>query len=152
MPRRLRSGLNREAENGILRATIVTRVMEIGIRILLVDDDDDLRGLLRTVLKYNGFSVTEARTGNLAMGLLRSQQFDLVLLDITLPDGNGFRVAEFLRENKFSSKVIVITGTGGLENAVRGASFGVRDYISKPFTPQYLLRSIEHVLSIEVPN
>ena len=126
--------------------------MEIGTRILLVDDDDELRGLLRTVLRYNGYSVTEARTGENAMGLLLKEQFDLVLLDLTLPDGNGFRVAEFLRESKLSSKVIVITGTGGLENAVRGATYGVQDFIPKPFTPQYLLRSIEHVLSIEVSN
>jgi len=126
--------------------------MEIGAKILLVDDDDELRSLLRKALRYNGYSVTEARTGDDAIGKLHSQHFDLVLLDITLPDGDGFRVAEFLRANKLSSKVIVITGTGGLEHALRGAAFGVQDYISKPFTQQYLLRSVEHALSIEVPN
>ncbi len=121
-------------------------------RILLVDDDDDLRDLLHTLLGLQGYSVTEARTGNLAMDLLRAQNFDLVLLDLTLPDGSGFRVAEFLRENKLPGKVIVVTGTDGLENATRGAELGVRDYITKPFKPQYLLKSIEHALSIEVSN
>lgn len=126
--------------------------MEIGTRILLVDDDDDLRDLLQTLLRTHGYSVTEAQTGNIAMDLLRDQKFDLVLLDLTLPDGSGFRVAEFLRANKLPGKVIVVTGTDGLENATRGAALGVQDYITKPFKPQYLLKSIEHALSIEISN
>ena len=124
--------------------------MKLELRILLVDDDDDLRDLLHTLLSLHGYSVAEADTGGLAMDLLRNQEFDLVLLDLTLPDGSGFRVAEFLRANNLPGKVIVITGTDGLDNALRGAALGVQDYITKPFKPQYLLKSIEHAFSIEV--
>ena len=123
--------------------------METSAKILLVEDDDDLRDMLQTLLVLNGYSVTEAPTGDLAMGLLGSQQFDLVLLDIILPDGNGFRVAEFIRANNLPSKVIVMTGSGDVENALKGAALGVQDYIPKPFKPQNLLKSIEHAFSIE---
>lgn len=123
--------------------------METSAKILLVEDDDDLRDMLQTLLVLNGYSVTEAPTGDLAMGLLGSQQFDLVLLDIILPDGNGFRVAEFIRANNLPSKVIVMTGSGDVENTLKGAALGVQDYIPKPFKPQNLLKSIEHAFSIE---
>jgi DNA-binding response OmpR family regulator len=126
--------------------------MGMDARILLVDDDDVLRGLLRTLLSSHGYSVAEASTCNLAISLLGSQPFDLVLLDITLPDGSGFSVAEFLREKNIPSKVIVLTGTNGLDIALKGASLGVQDYISKPFKPQYLLNSIRHALSLEISN
>ena len=124
--------------------------MSTAAKILLVEDDDDLRDMLQTVLVLHGYSVTAAPTGNLAMSLLGSQQFDLVLLDIILPDGNGFRVAELIRANKLPSKVIVMTGSADTENAAKGAALGVQDYIPKPFRPQNLLKSIEHALSIEV--
>lgn len=123
--------------------------LDIAASILLVEDDDELRVLLRTVLHNHGYSVSEARDCHTALDMLHRRNFDVVLLDITLPDGNGFRVAEAVRENHLTSKVIVITGKGRLENALRSATFGVYDYISKPFNPQYLLRSIEHALSVE---
>jgi DNA-binding response OmpR family regulator len=121
--------------------------MEKAAQILLVDDDDDIRNLLQMVLNDGGYSVTPAGSGEAAIGLIRNHHFDVVVLDLTLPDGNGFRVAEFLQDNKIPGKVIVITGTSRLENAIRGASLGVHDYLTKPFTPNHLLRSIENALS-----
>jgi DNA-binding response OmpR family regulator len=141
--------MNQEALNGILRAEIGARAMEAGTQILLVEDDEDLRVLMRTLLRYNGYSVTEACDCHTALDLLQRLNFELVLLDINLPDGNGFSVAEAIRENHLTCKVIVVTGTAGIENALQGAALGVHDYISKPFKPQFLLRSIEHALSVE---
>ena len=117
-----------------------------------MDDNDDLRGLVRALLNGHGYSVAEASTCKIAMSLLSTQPFDLILLDITLPDGNGFEVVEFLRAKQISSRVIVLTGTSGLDVALRGVSLGVQDYISKPFRPQYLLNSIQHALTIEATN
>jgi DNA-binding response OmpR family regulator len=126
--------------------------MELVERILILEDDDDLRTLVRELLGRNGYSVTESRTIQSAMSLLSTGQFDLLLLDINLPDGNGFRVAEYVREKDLPTKVIVMTGESGLDNAIRGATVGAQDFIAKPFTPQYLLKAIKNVLSIEVPN
>ena len=121
-------------------------------KILLVDDDDDLRDLLQTVLRSNCHSVVGAPDCSTAIQLLKSQDFDVVLLDITLPDAKGFEVARFLQENHLPAKVIVITATAGLENAIRSAALGVKDYITKPFTTNYLLRCIDNALSMEYPT
>ena len=122
--------------------------MGAAARILLVEDDDDVRSLMQTTLEFNGHSVVEARDCSTAMQLLKGQDFDVVLLDITLPDGKGFTVARFLQENNLSQKVIMITGTAGLENAVKSAALGVKEYITKPFSTNYLLRCIDNVLSV----
>ena len=121
--------------------------MDPNARILLVDDDDDLRSVLQTLLELKGYSVVGAADCNSAIQLLRDGNFDLVLLDIALPDRNGFGVLEFVKEHCVHSKVIMMTGTVGLENAVRSATLGVMDYITKPFSPHYLLRSIQNALS-----
>ena len=115
-------------------------------RILLVDDDDDLRLVLKPLLECDGYSVVGSSQCSTAIQLLRDEVFDVVLLDITLPDRSGFGVLEFVKANNLPTKVIVVTGTVGLENAIRSASFGVMDYIIKPFAPHYLLRSIQHAL------
>lgn len=123
--------------------------MNKAAQILLVDDDEEMRNLLQMVLIHGGYSVTPAGSAEDAIGSIRKQHFDVVLLDLTLPDGSGFRVAEFLQDNRIPGKVIVITGTSRLENAIRGASLGVCDYLTKPFSPNYLLRSIENALSTD---
>lgn len=121
--------------------------MQLGANILVVDDDSDLRVGLEAVLTERGHSVSEAADTHAAIDSLRRQRFDLVLLDVTLPDGNGLKVAEFLRMKMSNTKVIVITGTPGLEHALKSAAIGVHDYIAKPFTVQYLLGSIDHALN-----
>lgn len=122
--------------------------MDPSARILLVDDDEDLRVILLPLLESRGYDVVEASDCSTALQLLRDRIFDVVLLDITLPDRSGFGVLEFVAENHIRSKVIMMTGTSGLENAVRSATLGVMDYITKPFTPHYLIRSIQHALAI----
>ena len=116
-------------------------------KILLVDDDKDLRDVVRVILDSSGYLVVEAADCEHALSLLASERFDLILLDIALPDRSGFRVLEFVRENHIAAKVIMITGTVGLENAIKSTSLGARDYITKPYNPNYLLKSIEHILS-----
>ena len=120
---------------------------ETAPKILLVDDDDTLRGILQGILKSRGYHVIEASDCTTALSMLRTERFNLVLLDITLPDRSGFDVLTFVNENHLPIKVIMITGTIGLENAVRSVTLGAEDYISKPYNPNYLLRSIEHALT-----
>ena len=117
-------------------------------KILLVDDDEHLRLVLRPVLESGGYRVFESPDCSTALELLRTQTFDVILLDITLPDRSGFAVLEFVMENHTSSKVIMITATDGLQNAIRSATLGVIDYVTKPFDPNSLLRSIQHALAL----
>ena len=121
--------------------------MDPSAKILLVDDDDDLRGVLQTLLELRGYSVVGAPDCSTAIQILRDGNINLVLLDIGLPDRSGFGVLEFVRDHCVHSKVVMMTGTVGLENAVRSATLGVMDYITKPFSPHYLLRCIQNVLA-----
>jgi DNA-binding response OmpR family regulator len=116
-------------------------------RILLVDDNKDRRESVLVILKSSGYQVIEAADFEHAFSLLVSERFDLILLDITLPDKSGFKVLEFLKENHLAGKVIVITGAVGIEYTIKSATPGARDYITKPYDPERLLKSIEHVLS-----
>ncbi len=119
----------------------------MAVKILLVDDDKDRRNSVHVFLKSSGYLVVKEADSENASSLLTSERFDLILLDITLPDIGGFRVLKFLKENHLSSKVIVITGTVGLKDAIKSATPVARDYVTKPYNPDYLLKSIEHILS-----
>jgi DNA-binding response OmpR family regulator len=116
-------------------------------KILLVDDDKDRRDSVRVILKSSEYLVVEAADYANALSLLAGEKFDLILVDITLPDRSGFRVLEFLEKNHIASKVMVITGTVGVANVIRSATPGGREHITKPYNPDDLLKSIEHVLS-----
>jgi DNA-binding response OmpR family regulator len=122
--------------------------MHSAANILVVDDDDDLRAAVRTVLEAEGYSVEEASGSGIAMGLLDGKSYDLVLLDIALQDGSGFTVIEFMKEKQLSSRIIMMTGTSGLENALRSVELGAEDYVTKPFSLNYLLKAIQHALSL----
>jgi DNA-binding response OmpR family regulator len=116
-------------------------------RILLVEDDKDRRESVQELLKPSGYLVIEAADHKKALSLLASEKFDLVLLDITLPDKSGFGVLEFLEKNHIASKVMVVTGTVGLANVIMSATPGTQEEVTKPYAPADLLKSIEHVLS-----
>jgi DNA-binding response OmpR family regulator len=124
----------------------------VAAKILLVDDDADRRESVRAVLKSSEQFEVQAVDCEKSMSLLASDRFDLIVLDVTLPQRGGFRVLEFLRQNHLAGKVIVITGTVEVENAIKTASPGAGDYLVKPYNPRYLLMSIEHVLSDLIPR
>ena len=120
-------------------------------RILLVENDRERRDSVQELLKPSGYLVVEAADHEKTLSLLASEKFDLILLDITLPDKSGFGVLEFLEKNHIASKVMVVTGTVGLANVVTSAAPGAQEQVTKPFAPADLLKSIEHVLSDRSP-
>ena len=116
-------------------------------RILLVDDDDDLRSVIMTTLEMEGYEVEEAWNCGTALSLLGRKSYDVVLLDITLPDDSGFRVLEYINDSRKPIPVIMTTGTSGLDNALKSITLGAQDYITKPYNPNYLVKAIEHALA-----
>lgn len=116
-------------------------------RILLIENDKHRRDSVQELLKPSGYLVIEAADHEKALSLLANEKFDLVLLDITLPDKSGFGVLEFLEKNHIASKVMVVTGTVGLASVITSATPGAQEQVAKPFAPADLLKSIEHVLS-----
>jgi DNA-binding response OmpR family regulator len=116
-------------------------------KILLIDYDKNRRQSVRSILKSSDYLVVESHDYEHALTSLADDKFDLILLDITLPDKSGFQVLAFLEKNHIASKVMVITGAVGLANVVRNAIPGSQEYITKPSSPDDLLKSIKHVLS-----
>ena len=116
--------------------------MAIQQPILLIDDDVQIRRFLKVGLATGNFKVTEARTGAAALTLLAEQEFELVILDIGLPDRNGLEILEDIR--KFSKiPVIILSVRNDEAGKVRAFNLGADDYMTKPFGMAELLARIQ---------
>jgi len=113
--------------------------------ILLVEDDGSIIKSLSEFLSAEGFSITCARGQSEALSCLEKQSFDLVLLDISLSDGNGFAVCSYIKQTS-ATPVIFLTASGDEYSVVTGLEMGAEDYISKPFRPRELISRIRNVL------
>lgn len=114
-------------------------------RILVVDDEERMVRFIRLNLEHDGFQVVEAFTGQQAMDRLRETLPDLVLLDVMLPDMDGFEVLQLIRENN-DVPVIMLTAKGEEEDRVKGLELGADDYVTKPFSPRELVSRVRAVL------
>lgn len=126
----------------MLRPTIV---LMSGKRILIIDDEEDLRTMLSSYLTAGGFDVTEAENGEEGLERATSREFDLLVLDVGLPSIDGFEV---LRQLRVTSQVPVIMLTARAEEIDRvvGLTVGADDYVTKPFSPRELTARIAAVL------
>ena len=114
-------------------------------KILLVEDDGQIASYLGELLRAEGFDTQIAGSKKEAGECLLVQAFDLVLLDVSLPDGNGFSIcAEIKRE--YEIPVIFLTASGDEYSVVAGLDMGADDYIAKPFRPRELISRIRSVL------
>ena len=102
-------------------------------RILIVEDEPELQELLCAYLQDAGYAAAVAGDGAAALDLFRAQSFDLVLLDIMLPDGSGLRILEELRRQRKPAGVIIISARDSLDDKVEGLELGADDYLPKPF-------------------
>ena len=114
-------------------------------KLLLVEDDSTIVENLREFLTEEGFLVTAVPGQRQALEILESDSFDLVLLDISLSDGNGFAVCSYVKQNT-DTPVIFLTASGDEYSVVSGLDMGADDYISKPFRPRELVSRIGVVL------
>ncbi|MBQ8600692.1 MAG: response regulator transcription factor [Clostridia bacterium] len=115
------------------------------IRILLVEDDRSIILSLTAFLREEGFEVESASGQKGALVLLEQSAFDLVLLDISLADGNGFTVCSAIKK-AYGTPVIFLTASGDEYSVVTGLDLGADDYINKPFRPRELISRIRSVL------
>ncbi len=114
-------------------------------KILIVDDEERIVRFIRMNLEHDGFIVADAFSGKEAISKLRDFNPDLILLDVMMPDMDGFEVLETLRE--FTNvPVIMLTAKGEEDDRVRGLELGADDYITKPFSPRELVSRIKAVL------
>lgn len=114
-------------------------------KILVVDDEDRIRRLLRMYLERDDFVVEEAENGEEALTLALANDYDAILLDIMMPEMDGIEVCEKLRQEK-NTPVIMLTAKGEESNRVQGFEVGADDYIVKPFSPREVVLRLKAVL------
>jgi len=116
-----------------------------GRHVLVVDDDDRIRGLLKEFLARAGFRVTAAADAAAARRLLSLLDFDLLVVDVMMPGEDGLSLTRWVR-GQGATPVLILTARGVADDRIAGLSAGADDYLAKPFEPQELLLRIEAIL------
>lgn len=119
-----------------------------GRHLLVVDDDDRIRALLKEYLARAGFRVTTARDAEAARRLLATLDFDLLVFDVMMPGEDGFSLTQWVRATAASrlTPVLMLTALDGADARINGLRLGADDYLAKPFEPEELLLRIEAIL------
>lgn len=115
------------------------------MRILLVDDEKNISNVLKAYLQQEGFNVTTAVNGLVALTLFKENSYDLVLLDLMLPGLTGEEICREIRKIS-ATPIIMITAKVELEDRIQGFNIGADDYISKPFSPREVVARVKAVL------
>jgi two-component system, OmpR family, alkaline phosphatase synthesis response regulator PhoP len=115
-------------------------------RILLVEDNPDLAFGLRNNLEIEGYHIDLVEDGRVALERARETRPDLIILDLTLPGMEGYRVLRTLREEGYTMPVLILSARGEEADKVRGFRLGADDYVTKPFSLLELLARVEAVL------
>ncbi|MGZ5932377.1 MAG: response regulator [Rhizomicrobium sp.] len=118
--------------------------------LLVVDDDERLRGLLHRYLTSNGYRVTAAADAADARALMKSMAFDLLVLDVMMPGESGFELTKSLR-NHSQVPILMLTAKGHAEDRIAGLELGADDYLPKPFEPRELLLRVGALLRRATP-
>ncbi len=113
--------------------------------ILVVDDEERMARFIRLNLEHDGFRVVEAYRGLQAIDRVRTELPDVVILDVMMPDMDGFEVLKLIRENG-TVPVIMLTARGEEDDRIRGLELGADDYVTKPFSPRELVSRVRAVL------
>jgi two-component system OmpR family response regulator len=121
-------------------------------RILVVDDEPNIADLVATALRYEGFEVETTATGRGAVDAVREHSPQLVILDVMLPDVDGFAVQERLRHDGRRVPVLFLTARDAVEDRVRGLTLGGDDYLTKPFSIEELIARVRAILRRTRPD
>ena len=113
--------------------------------LLIVDDDERIRGLLRKFLARHGFLVSVARDAEHARRILSGLEFDMIVMDVMMPGEDGVALTRALRE-KIATPILLLTAKGETEDRISGLEAGADDYLAKPFEPKELLLRINAIL------
>lgn len=115
-------------------------------RVLIVDDDPELRRFLSQELKVEGYNVEEADNGQNALSHIRDQEFELVILDWTLPDFSGVEVCRRMRSSGITAPVLMLTARDDVRERVEALDSGADDYVTKPFSIEELLARVRALI------
>lgn len=123
-------------------------------KILIVEDEPDIRELIHFHLYRNKYKVLEAADGNSALKEAHANKPDLIVLDIMIPELDGIEVCKKIREQRSfdNTKIIFLSAKGEEEDILKGLELGADDYITKPFSPKILMAKIKAVLNRGLPS
>ena len=114
--------------------------------ILVVDDDNRIRSLLKEYLNENNYIVSTSENSENAKVKLEQFKFDLIVLDVMMPGQNGYDLTKEIKKN-INIPIILLTAKGEVENRIKGLELGADDYIGKPFEPKELLLRIKNIIN-----
>ena len=117
-----------------------------GRRILVVDDEPSIVDAVATVLRYEGFEVEEAYSGRLCLQKVQENSFDLIVLDVMLPDLDGLEVTRRIRADGLGVPVLFLTAKADVEDRIAGLKVGGDDYVAKPFSLMEIVARVKAIL------
>lgn len=121
-------------------------------RILLIDDEPEIRTLIRIHMERAGFQIIEAESGRQAIERMNEQHFELMILDLMMDDGNGFDVLRYLHEKSLETIVIALSARREVQDKITTLGLGAVDYVTKPFSPLELLARVQAQLRRQRPK
>jgi two-component system cell cycle response regulator CtrA len=116
------------------------------MRVLLIEDDSDTAQSIELMLNSEGFNVYTAELGEAGVDLGKLYDYDIILIDLNLPDMSGFEVLRSLRVSKVKTPILILSGAAGIEDKVKGLSQGADDYMTKPFHKNELVARIHAIV------
>ena len=122
------------------------------MRVLLIEDDSATAQSIELMLKSETFNIYTTDLGEEGIDLGKIYDYDIILLDLNLPDMSGFEVLRSLRVSKVKTPILILSGLAGIEDKVRGLGFGADDYMTKPFHKDELVARIRAILRRSAPH
>ena len=116
-------------------------------RVIVIDDEAIVLESVRKILSQEGFDVLTANSGGAGISHAISEDFDIVITDIRMPDIDGFKVIRDIRKFKPGIPIVIITGYASVRSAVQAMKLGAAQYLEKPFTPEQLMETVNNALA-----
>ena len=115
-------------------------------RILVVDDEEKIRAIIKKYAEFEGYEIVEAGNGMEAIRICKEQDFDIIIMDVMMPELDGFSSCREIRKNK-DIPVIMLSARGEEYDKIHGFELGIDDYVVKPFSPKELMMRVRVVIS-----
>ncbi|HEY4619904.1 MAG TPA: response regulator [Nitrospirota bacterium] len=115
-------------------------------RILIVDDDETVRGYLETLFSRRGYEIRTAKSGKEAINILSEEYFPVVIADLNMPDLRGIQVLDYIQQQEMMTAVLIITAYGSLDSVIEALRHGAYDYLTKPFASQILIHRVARAM------
>ena len=116
------------------------------MRVLLIEDDSSVAQSIELMLKSESFNVYTTDLGEEGVDLSRLSDYDIILLDLNLPDMSGFDVLRSLRVSKVNTPILILSGMASVEHKVKGLGYGADDYMTKPFHKTELIARVHAIV------